>query len=147
MASSGFSKREREAVQARAEELREQGRSGRKAADDLEAVLAAIAAMDDRDRAIAERFHAVVTRTAPHLRPRTWYGFPAYALDKKILCFLTSREKGEARYAVIGFNDAAALDDGPMWPTAYAIDRWTGEVEVAVEDLLRRAAPVPDDHG
>lgn len=132
-------------MQARAAELREQGRSGRKAADDLQAALDAIAGMDDADRVIAERVHAVVTRAAPHLRPRTWYGFPAYALDKKVLCFFTSREKGESRYAVLGFNDNAQLDDGPMWPASYAIDEWTRDVEAAVEDLVRRAAPPPGE--
>ncbi len=141
MPTSGFSKREREAMRARAEELRAEGRSGRKAADDLEAALGAIAAMADEDRVIAERVHAVVARAAPHLRPRTWYGFPAYALDKKVLCFFTSREKGDARYAVLGFSDTARLDDGAMWPTSYAIDEWTKDVEAAVEDLVRRAAP------
>lgn len=145
MATSGFSKREREAMRARADELREQGRSGRKAADDLQAVLDAIAAMGDEDRVIAERVHAVVTRAAPHLRPRTWYGFPAYALDRKVLCFFTSREKGESRYAVLGFNDNARLDDGPMWPTSFAIDEWTRDVEATIEDVVRRAAPSPDD--
>ena len=132
-------------MRARAAELREQGRSGRKAADDLEAALDAIAAMTDEDRVLAERVHAVVTRAAPHLRPRTWYGFPAYALDKKVLCFFTSREKGESRYAVLGFNDNAQLDDGPMWPASYALTTWTPEVEAALEELVRRAAPPPPD--
>lgn len=106
---------------------------------DRQALLDAVAAMADEDRVIAERLHAIITRIAPDLHPRTWYGFPAYAQGTKVLCFLTSREKGESRYAVLGFNDVATLDDGPMWPTSYAIDRWTDEVEAAVEDLVRRA--------
>lgn len=112
---------------------------------DRQALLDAIDAMTEEDRVIAEGVHEVVTRVAPDLHPRTWYGFPAYAIDKKVLCFLTSREKGESRYAVLGFNDVATLDDGPMWPTSYAIDRWTDEVETAVEDLIRRATAPNSD--
>lgn len=136
---AGFSDSERAAMRARAEELRAQGRSGSKAADDLEAALDAIAAMDHDDRVLAEHVHAVVTRVAPDLRPRTWYGFPAYADGKRVVCFFTSAEKGGARYAVLGFADAARLDDGAMWPTAFAITAWDDEVEARVADLVRRA--------
>jgi len=137
--ASGFSEREREAMRQRAEELRAEGRNGRKKADDLQAVLDAIAAMADADRVLAERVHGVVTRIAPELAPKTWYGFPAYASGKKVVCFFKSMEKGEARYAELGFNDIAQLDDGDMWPTAYALVDWTPAVEAKVEDLIRRA--------
>jgi uncharacterized protein YdhG (YjbR/CyaY superfamily) len=137
--ASGFSEREREAMRQRAEELRAEGRSGRKKADDLQAVLDAIAAMADADRVLAERVHGVVTRIAPELAPKTWYGFPAYASGKEVVCFFKSMEKGEARYAELGFNDIAQLDDGDMWPTAYALVDWTPAVEAKVEDLIRRA--------
>lgn len=137
--AGGFSEREREAMRQRAQELRAEGRSGRKQADDLQAVLDAIAAMGDADRVLAERVHAVVTRTAPDLTPKTWYGFPAYASGKKVVCFFKSAEKGEARYAELGFNDIAQLDDGDMWPTVYALVDWTPDVGAQIEDLIKRA--------
>lgn len=137
--AEGFSDAEREAIKQRAEELRAQGRSGRKTADDLEAVLEAIAAMTDDDRILAEGLHKVVTRVAPDLTPKTWYGFPAYASGKTVVCFFTSAEKGDARYGVLGFNDIAALDDGPMWPTSFAITKWTPAVEGRVEQLIATA--------
>lgn len=136
---SGFTEREREAMRQRAEELRAEGRGGRKKADDLHAVLDAIAAMSDADRVLAERVHAVVTRVAPELAPKTWYGFPAYARGKTVVCFFKSTEKGEARYAELGFNDIARLDDGEMWPTAYALVEWTPAVQRRVEELIGRA--------
>lgn len=137
--TAGFSERERAAMKQRAEELRAEGRGGKKKADDYQDVLDAIAAMDDEDRVIAERLHSVISRVAPHLAPRTWYGFPAYADGKTVVCFFTSREKGNTRYAVLGFNDIAQLDDGPMWPTSFAITDWTPDVETRVEELLRTA--------
>lgn len=133
----GFSAREREAMQQRAEELRAEGRGGKKRAENFQAVMDAIASMSDNDRVLAERLHAIVTRVAPDLSPKTWYGFPAYADGKTVVCFFTSAEKGDARYAVLGFNDIAQLDDGPMWPTAYAITEWTPAVEERVEQLRR----------
>lgn len=141
---AGFTKREREAIKERAEELRAEGRSGKKKADLEEAALKAIAAMPDGDRAIAERVHAMVTRVAPQLHAKTWYGFPAYVSGKDVVCFFTSAEKGEARYAVLGFNDSAQLDDGDMWPTAYAIVDWSPTVEQRVEQLIRRAVGEAD---
>lgn len=139
VSSGGFSDREREAMRQRAEELRAEGRGGRKKADDLQAALDAIAAMDDADRPLAERVHAVVTRVAPDLAPRTWYGFPAYSSGKKVVCFFKSAEKGEDRYAEVGFTDVARLDDGDMWPTTFALVQWTPEVEQRVEELVTRA--------
>lgn len=137
--TAGFTDRERAAMKQRAEELREEGRSGKKKADLEKAALDAIAAMPDADRVIAERVHAIVTRVAPGLGAKTWYGFPAYTRGKEIVCFFTSAEKGDARYAVLGFNDVAQLDDGDMWPTSYAIAGWSDSVEERVEQLIRRA--------
>jgi uncharacterized protein YdhG (YjbR/CyaY superfamily) len=137
-ASDGFTDAERTAMRQRAEELRAE-RGGRKKADNLQAALDAIADMPDVDREIAERVHAIVTRVAPHLLARTWYGMPAYADGKDVVCFFQSASKFDARYATLGFNDAARLDDGDMWPTTFALTAWTDEVEARVETLVRRA--------
>jgi uncharacterized protein YdhG (YjbR/CyaY superfamily) len=136
--SEGFSEAEREAMKQRAEELRA-GRGGRKKAENLQAALAAIAEMPDGDRAIAERIHAIVTRVAPGLLARTWYGMPAYADGKDVVCFFQGASKFDARYATLGFNDRAQLDDGEMWPVTFAIVRWTDAVEDRVEELVRTA--------
>jgi uncharacterized protein YdhG (YjbR/CyaY superfamily) len=136
--SDGFSDAEREAMKQRAEELRAE-RGGRKKADDLQAALDAIAAMPDADRVIAERIHAIVTRIAPHLLARTWYGMPAYADGKEVICFFQAAAKFEARYATLGFNDGARLDEGDMWPVTFAIVTWTDAVEDRVEELVRAA--------
>ena len=136
--SDGFSETERVAMQQRAEELRAE-RGGRKKADNLQAALDAIAEMPDRDRVIAERIHAIVTLLAPHLLARTWYGMPAYADGKEIVCFFQAAAKFDTRYATLGFNDAARLDDGDLWPVAFAIVGWTDRVVALVEDLVRMA--------
>jgi uncharacterized protein YdhG (YjbR/CyaY superfamily) len=136
--TDGFSAAEREAMKQRAEELRAE-RGGRKKADDLQATLDAIAEMPDGDRAIAERVHAIVTRVAPHLLARTWYGMPAYADGKDVVCFFQGAGKFGSRYATIGFNDGARLDDGDMWPVSFAIVGWTDAVGEHVEGLVRRA--------
>lgn len=134
--SDGFSEAEREAMKQRAEELRAE-RGGRKKADNLQAALDAIAQMPDGDRMIAERIHAIVGRVAPHLLARTWYGMPAYADGKDVVCFFQAAAKFDARYATLGFNDCAQLDDGDMWPVAYAIVDWTDAVAGRVEELVR----------
>jgi uncharacterized protein YdhG (YjbR/CyaY superfamily) len=136
--SDGFSKAEREAMKQRAEELRAE-RGGRKKADDLQATLDAIADMPDRDRAIAERIHAIVIRAAPRLVARTWYGMPAYADGKDVVCFFQGAAKFGTRYATLGFNDRAELDEGDMWPVAFAIVDWTDAVAERVEELVRTA--------
>ncbi|MFO7777725.1 MAG: hypothetical protein R6V28_05165 [Nitriliruptoraceae bacterium] len=136
--SGGFSEAEREAMRQRAEELRAE-HGGRKKAEGLQAALDAIAAMPDEDRLIAERVHAIVVRVAPQLLARTWYGMPAYADGKDVVCFFQGASKFEARYATLGFNDAAALDDGAMWPVAFAIVEWTDAVAEQVEDLVHRS--------
>lgn len=136
--SDGFTQAEREAMKQRAGELRAE-RGGRKKADNLQAVLDAIAEMPAGDRAIAERVHAIVIRVAPGLLPRTWYGMPAYADGKDIVCFFQGAAKFDARYATLGFNDRAQLDDGDMWSVSFAIINWTDAVEERVEELVRRA--------
>jgi uncharacterized protein YdhG (YjbR/CyaY superfamily) len=138
--SGGFSEAERAAMKARAQELKAQGRSGQKKADNEQAVLDAIGEMPDADRAIAERIHALVTANAPELLPKTWYGFPAYAQpDGKLICFFKAASKFDGRYAMLGFEDAAALDDGPMWPVVFAIVEWTPAVEKKIVALVKTA--------
>lgn len=138
--SEGFSKAERAAMKERAQELKAQGRSGQKKVDNERAVLDAIAEMPDADRVIAERIHALVASNAPELLAKTWYGMPAYANDDgKVVCFFQGASKFDARYATLGFNDAAKLDDGVMWPVTFAIVKWNSVVEKAVEALIEEA--------
>ena len=138
--SGGFSEAERAAMKERAQELKAQGRSGQKKADNERAVLDAIAEMPDGDRTLAERIHALVTANAPELLSKTWYGMPAYAnTDGKVVCFFQGASKFDARYATFGFNDAATLDDGPMWPVTFAIVKWTPAVEKKVVALIKGA--------
>ncbi len=138
--TDGFSEAERDAMRARAQELKAQGRSGQKKADNEQAVLDAIAEMPAADRSIAERIHALVTANAPELLPRTWYGMPAYGKpDGKLVCFFKAASKFEGRYAMLGFEDAATLDDGPMWPVVFAIVEWTPAVEKKVVALVKTA--------
>jgi uncharacterized protein YdhG (YjbR/CyaY superfamily) len=138
--SDGFSTEERAAMRARAQELKAQGRAGQKKADNEGAVLDAIAEMPDADRTLAERIHALVTANAPELLPKTWYGMPAYAdTDGKLVCFFKAASKFEGRYAMLGFEDAAALDDGPMWPVVFAIVEWTPAVEKKLVSLVKTA--------
>ncbi len=109
------------------------------AAQEARDVLSKFAGMPDPDRALAERVHAVVTAAAPSLAPRLWYGMPAYALDGAIVCFSQSAEKFTARYATLGFDDRARLDDGPMWATSFALTEVTAEVEERIAALVVRA--------
>ncbi|MGY1694090.1 iron chaperone [Geodermatophilus sp. SYSU D00814] len=138
--SGGFTAEERAAMKQRAEELRAEGRKGAKRADGLQAVLDAIAGMAPEDRALAERVHVAVTTTAPDLSPKTWYGMPAYAdADGKVVVFFQDSGKFKARYSTLGFNDAARLDDGDLWPTSFALRAWSPAVEARVVDLVRTA--------
>ncbi len=138
--SDGFSAEERAAMKQRAAELRAEGKKGAKSADALQAALDSIAAMAPDDRALAERVHATVTATAPELAPKTWYGMPAYANENgKIVLFFKDAGKFKSRYATLGFEEAANLDDGPMWPTSYALTEWTPEVEKKVVALVKGA--------
>ena len=138
--SDGFSAEERAAMKERAEELRAEGKKGAKKADGLQAVLDAIEKMAPEDRAIAERLHVVVTTNAPQLAPKTWYGMPAYAnSDGKVVVFFRDAGKFKERYAMLGFNDSAKLDDGSMWPIAYALTKLTKADEAKIAKLVRQA--------
>jgi uncharacterized protein YdhG (YjbR/CyaY superfamily) len=138
--SDGFSAEERAAMKGRAAELRAEGKKGAKAADGLQALLDGIAAMDPEDRALAERVHVTVTATAPELLPKTWYGMPAYAnADGKIVLFFQNAGKFKYRYATLGFQDEANLDDGDIWATSYALQKWTPAVEKKVIALVKAA--------
>ena len=138
--SGGFSAAERAAMKKRAAELRAEGTKGAKKADGLQAVLDSIAEMAPADRALAERVHVTVTATAPQLEPKTWYGMPAYANeDGKIVVFFQNAGKFSYRYSTLGFQDAANLDDGAIWPVAYALADWTPVVEKKVAELVKAA--------
>ena len=138
--SQGFSAAELAAMKERAAELRAEGKKGAKKADGLQAVLDAIAKMAPEDRALAERVHVAVTSTAPDLSPKTWYGMPAYAnADGKVVVFFQDAGKFKYRYSTLGFQDAALLDDGDMWPASFALLRWSPAVEKRVVALVRAA--------
>ena len=138
--SDGFSAEERAAMKQRAAELRAEGKKGAKKADGLQAVLDSIAAMAPEDRALAERAHVTVTANAPELSPKTWYGMPAYAnSDGKVVVFFQDSGKFNYRYSTLGFQDAANLDDGDMWPVSYALQKWSPVVEKKVAELVKAA--------
>jgi uncharacterized protein YdhG (YjbR/CyaY superfamily) len=138
--SDGFSTAERAAIKERATELRTEGKQGAKKADGLQAVLDAIAKMAPKDRALAERVHMAVTATAPELSPKTWYGMPAYAnADGKVVVFYQDSGKFNYRYSTLGFQDAANLDDGDLWPVSYALQQWSPAVEKKVINLVKAA--------
>ena len=138
--SDGFSAEERAAMKERAAELRAEGKKGAKQADGLQAVLDAIAKMAPEDRALAERVHVAVTASAPGLAPKTWYGMPAYAnADGKVVVFFQDSGKFNYRYSTLGFQDAANLDDGDIWPAAYALQAWSPAVEKKVVALVKAA--------
>ena len=141
-ASDGFSAQERAAMKERAAELRAEGKKGAKKADGLQAVLDTIAKMAPADRALAERVHVTVTATAPQLSPKTWYGMPAYAnadADDKIVVFFQDSGKFNYRYSTLGFQDAANLDDGDLWPISYALLKWSPAIEKKVVELVKAA--------
>jgi uncharacterized protein YdhG (YjbR/CyaY superfamily) len=138
-----FTDEERAAMKERAQEVKASARRGAradKAAEDEAAVVAKIAEMQDSDRVMAERIHAVVKASAPDLAPKLWYGMPAYAKDGKVVCFFQSAQKFNARYATFGFNDKANLDEGTMWPTAFALTKLTAADEARIGELVKRAA-------
>src|SRR5213080_3889759 len=138
--SDGFSVEERAAMKQRAAELRAEGKKGAKKADGLQAVLDSIAEMAPQDRALAERVHVTVSATAPELSPKTWYGMPAYAnADGKVVVFFQDSGKFNYRYSTLGFQDAANLDEGGIWPVAYALQRWSPAVEKKVVALVKAA--------
>jgi uncharacterized protein YdhG (YjbR/CyaY superfamily) len=138
--SDGFSAEERAAMKERAAELRAEGKKGAKKADGLQAVLDAIAKMSPEDRALAERVNVAVTTTAHGLSPKTWNGMPAYANDQdKVVLFFKNAGKFNERYSTLGFEGAAHLDDGDLWPVVFAITTWTPTVEKKVVSLVRAA--------
>lgn len=139
---TGFSDAERDAMKQRAAELKAMKgvKGSAKKAKELEACLAAIESLDGTDRNIAERLHVIVSDEAPHLDAKTWYGFPTYAKDGKNIVFFQPASKFGARYGSIGFEEHAALDDGEIWPVAYAVVAMTADVETKLRGLVRRAA-------
>ena len=140
--SPGFTAEERAAMKDHAQELKTAARRGPRAAkaDGESDVLAKIAEMAEPDRVMAERIHAIIKASAPDLTSRTWYGMPAYAKDGKIVCFFQPAQKFKTRYATLGFNDPAQLDDGAMWPTAFALTELTADDEARIGALVQKAA-------
>jgi uncharacterized protein YdhG (YjbR/CyaY superfamily) len=138
--SDGFSAEERAAMKQRAAELRAEGKQGAKKADGLQELLAKIAEMAPSDRALAERVHVTVTANAPELTPKTWYGMPAYAnAAGKVVVFFQDAGKFKYRYSTLGFQEAANLDDGDLWPVSYALTKWSPAVEKKVAALVKAA--------
>jgi len=140
-AGRGFTDEERAAMKERAQELKAEATRGPRAtkADGEADVLAKIAEMPEPDRAMAERLHAIVKASAPALSPRTWYGMPAYAKDGNVVCFFQSAHKFKARYATFGFSDKANLDDGTMWPAAFALKALTAADQARIGALVKKA--------
>ncbi len=139
--AEGFSAEERAAMKERAKEVKTAARRGKRAskADGERDVLSKIAEMPEPDRSMGERLHAIITAAAPALSPRLWYGMPAYAKDGKVVCFFQSAEKFKSRYATLGFSDTATLDDGTMWPTAFALTELTAADEARIAALVKKA--------
>jgi uncharacterized protein YdhG (YjbR/CyaY superfamily) len=137
----GFTDEERGAMKEHAEELKAAARRGPRAAkaDEEGAVLAKIAELPEPDRGMAERIHAIVKASAPDLAPKLWYGMPAYAKGGKVVCFFQSAQKFKTRYATLGFNDSANLDEGTMWPTAFALTTLTPADEARIAALVKKA--------
>jgi len=137
----GFTDEERAAMKERVQELKAEARRGPNAAkaDGESEVLAKISEMPESDRAMAERLHAIIKASAPALTPRTWYGMPAYAKDGKVVCFFKSAQKFNTRYATFGFNDTANLDEGGLWPVAFALKELTEAEEAKIITLVKKA--------
>ena len=139
--SKGFTEEERAAMKERVQELKAAARRGPREdkADGESAVLAKIAGMPEPDRAMGKRLHAIIKASAPALSPRLWYGMPAYAKDGKVVCFFQSAQKFKTRYATLGFSDAANLDEGAMWPVAFALKELTAAEEARIGALVKKA--------
>jgi uncharacterized protein YdhG (YjbR/CyaY superfamily) len=133
--SKGFTAEERAAMKERAQELKAEASKE----NDEKAVLAKIAEMRGSDRALAKHIHAIVKATAPELSPKTWYGMPAYARDRKVVCFFRSADKFKSRYATLGFSDQANLDEGAMWPTDFALTNLSAAEEAKIRALVKKA--------
>ncbi len=136
---TGFTDEERAAMKERAQELKAAARADKDKVDGESAVLAKIAEMPEPDRAMASRLHAIIKASAPALSPRTWYGMPAYARDGKVVCFFQSAQKFNSRYATLGFSDTANLDEGALWPTAFALKELTAAEEARISALVKKA--------
>ena len=137
--STTFTADERAAMKERAKEMKAEARAGKDRADGESDVLAKIAEMPEPERAMAERLHAIIKASAPGLAPKTWYGMPAYAKDGKVVCFFQSAGKFKTRYATFGFSDEANLDEGTMWPSAFALTELTAADEVRIGALVKKA--------
>ena len=138
--SKGFTDEEKAAMRNRAQELKAEARANKNKAEGESAVLAAIAAMQEPDRAMAKRLHAIITASAPALAPKTWYGMPAYAnKDGNVVCFFQSAQKFKTRYATLGFSDKANLDEGAMWPISFALKELTTAEEAKIGALVKKA--------
>jgi uncharacterized protein YdhG (YjbR/CyaY superfamily) len=137
--STGFTAEERAAMRERAKELKAEQRATKSRADGERDLLAKIAEMPEPDRTMAGRIHEIIKANAPSLSPKTWYGMPAYAKDGKVVCFFQSAHKFDSRYATFGFNDTAKLDEGAMWPTAFALRELSTAAEAKITALVKRA--------
>jgi uncharacterized protein YdhG (YjbR/CyaY superfamily) len=137
--SKGFTEEERAAMKERAQELKAEARADKNKAEGESAVLAKIAEMPEPERAMAKRLHEIIKACAPALSPRLWYGMPAYAKDGKVVCFFQSAQKFNTRYATLGFSDTANLDEGAMWPTAFALKELTATEEARLSALVKKA--------
>lgn len=137
---AGFTDEEKAAMKERARELKAEARAKKDKAAGESALLAKVAEMQGSDRTMAERLHAIIKASAPTLSPKTWYGMPAYAnKDGKVVCFFQSAQKFDARYATLGFNDVANLDEGVMWPTSFALKELTPAEEARIAALVKKA--------
>ena len=137
--SQGFTDEEREAMKERAKEMKAEARQSKNKAEGERDVLAKIAEMPESDRVIAERLHKIIGDSAPVLSPKTWYGMPAYTKDGKVVCFFQSAHKFNTRYATLGFGETANLDEGAMWPTAFALKELTATEEAKISALVKKA--------
>ena len=137
--SKGFTDEERAAMKARAQELKAEARANKNKAEGETDVLATISAMPEPDRTMARRLHEIIKASAPALSPKTWYGMPAYARDGQVVCFFQSAQKFKTRYASFGFSDAANLDEGALWPVAFALSELTAAVEARIVALVKKA--------
>ncbi len=139
--SKGFTDEEKAAMRNRAQELKADARANKNKAEGESAALAAIAEMQEPDRAMAKRIHAIIKDSAPALSPKTWYGMPAYAnKDGKVVCFFQTAQKFKTKYSTFGFNDSANLDEGVMWPVAFALKELTPAAEARIGALVKKAA-------
>jgi len=139
--AKGFTDEEKAAMKNRAQELKAEARANKNKEEGESAALAAIAAMQEPDRAMAKRIHAIIKDSAPGLLPKTWYGMPAYAnQDGKVVCFFQTAQKFNPRYSTFGFNDSANLDEGSMWPVAFALKKLTATEEARIAALVKKAA-------